>query len=76
VLLVASEPHTPGNRSVKVSGTSSHVVHFEDGYDWDSDDGTSSHVVQFEDDYGWDTDDDIEEANAADDMIKMIEGDW
>ena len=24
----------------------------------------------------WDTDDEVEEANANDDMMKMIEGDW
>ncbi|TGJ79524.1 hypothetical protein E0Z10_g9240 [Xylaria hypoxylon] len=28
------------------------------------------------DGYGYDTDDEVEEANAADDMIKIIEGDW
>ncbi|KAG6361348.1 hypothetical protein INS49_009573 [Diaporthe citri] len=26
--------------------------------------------------YDWDTDEDVEEASAADDMIKIIEGDW
>ena len=28
------------------------------------------------DEYGWDTDDEVEEANAFDDIIKIIEGDW
>ncbi|KAF2174806.1 hypothetical protein K469DRAFT_713511 [Zopfia rhizophila CBS 207.26] len=30
----------------------------------------------FEGEPGWDTDDEVEAANAADDMIKIIEGDW
>jgi hypothetical protein len=72
VLLVASKPHTPTNRSAEDLGASSRVVHFEDEYAWDSDDD----IEDCEDEYAWDSDDDIEEANAADDIIKILEGDW
>jgi len=41
---------------------------------WMSDDSPEEASYDGKDD--WDTDDDVEEANAADDMIKMIEGDW
>lgn len=43
-----------------------------------SDSDTSNGELNYYHDegYDWDTDDEVEEANAADDMIKIIEGDW
>jgi len=37
---------------------------------------TSDGEDSYQDGYSWDTDDDTDEANAADDMIKIIEGDF
>ena len=42
----------------------------------DSDSSNEGFAGDVEDETGWDTDDEVEEANAADDMIKVIEGDW
>lgn len=42
----------------------------------DSDTSSEGLACYFEGELGWDTDDEVEEANAADDMIKIIEGDW
>ena len=41
----------------------------------DSDSSNEGFASDFEDETGWDADDEVEEANAADDMIKVIEGD-
>ncbi|RYP07906.1 hypothetical protein DL765_008976 [Monosporascus sp. GIB2] len=40
----------------------------------DTSDGELDHYL--DEGHDWDTDDEVEEANAADDMIKIIEGDW
>jgi hypothetical protein len=72
VLLVSSGPHQPGNRSAEDLGASSRVIHFKDECAWDSDDD----IEDGEDEYAWDSDDEVEEANAADDIIKILEGDW
>jgi hypothetical protein len=42
----------------------------------DSDTSSEGLVYDFEGELGWDTDDEVEEANAADDVMKIIEGDW
>jgi hypothetical protein len=44
--------------------------------DLDSDDEAWEDSYYNINDEGWDTDDEVEEANAADDMFKIIEGDW
>jgi hypothetical protein len=45
--------------------------------DGDSDLSSEGSPGYFEGESFWsDTDDEAEEANAADDMIKIIEGDW
>lgn len=40
----------------------------------DTSDGETGYY--FHDEYDWDTDDEIEEENTADDILKIIEGDW
>jgi hypothetical protein len=48
-----------------------------DQYYGDSDTSSEGGTCYSEGEFGWtDTDDEVEEANAADDMIKIIEGDW
>ena len=48
-----------------------------DYFDDDSEDSSSGINYIFDRDHEWaDTDDEVEEANAADDGIKIIEGDW
>jgi hypothetical protein len=42
---------------------------------WGSDDSTSEGFYYNGDEH-WGTDDEAEEANAADNIIKVIEGDW
>jgi hypothetical protein len=42
----------------------------------DSDTSSEGVTCHFDDEFESDTDDDLEEANATDDMIKIIEGDW
>ncbi|KAI0003181.1 hypothetical protein F4779DRAFT_109363 [Xylariaceae sp. FL0662B] len=37
---------------------------------------SSEEVACLNDNSDWDTDDEVEETNAADDMIKIVEGDW
>jgi hypothetical protein len=59
-----------GERADRVN----HITHLSDT----SSDGISCF---FEDEIwdegdDWDTDDEVEEANAADDWLKIIEGDW
>ncbi|KAI0530064.1 hypothetical protein GGR58DRAFT_494748 [Xylaria digitata] len=43
---------------------------------WDDEVEDDEGLDDYDDGYGWDTDDGVEEANAADDMIRVIEGDW
>ncbi|KAL5382850.1 hypothetical protein PMIN06_010593 [Paraphaeosphaeria minitans] len=43
---------------------------YKDYYEWSSPD------EEFENEDGWDTDDEVEESNTADDLIKILEGDW
>lgn len=42
----------------------------------DSDTSSEGLACYFEHEPDWDTDDEVEETNAVDDMIKIIEGDW
>lgn len=42
----------------------------------ESDASSEGHACYYKDQPDWDTDDEAEEANADDDMIKIIEGDW
>lgn len=43
----------------------------------DLDTSSEESTYDFQDEPYWsDTDDEVEEANAADDIIKIIEGDW
>ncbi|KAJ5557921.1 hypothetical protein N7513_003507 [Penicillium frequentans] len=46
--------------------------------EYSSDDGRSSFSERksWHEGSDWDTDDEVEEANATDDMFKMLEGDW
>jgi hypothetical protein len=51
-------------------------AYFSEDEIWDSDKSVSDGFYCNTWDEGWDTDDEVEEANAADDMVKIIEGDW
>ncbi|KAF2843989.1 hypothetical protein T440DRAFT_473748 [Plenodomus tracheiphilus IPT5] len=42
----------------------------------DINESSCSTCDEFEDEWSWDTDDEVEEANATDDMFKILEGDW
>jgi hypothetical protein len=63
------------------TGTASHLNELADGAYfskdeiWDSDKSASGEFYYNTEHEDWDTDDEVEEA-AADDMIKVIEGDW
>jgi hypothetical protein len=40
------------------------------------DEGSGSDEDDRYDEYEWDTDDEVEEANANDNILRIIEGDW
>ncbi|KAF2962877.1 hypothetical protein GQX73_g10696 [Xylaria multiplex] len=59
-----------------LSYPNSDVASEEFNNSWDDEVDDNEGLGDYDDGYGWDTDDEVEEANAADDMIKIIEGDW
>lgn len=58
-----------------VTSDPSDLTNFFD-YDDDADTSSEGLTYSFEGELGWDTDEEVEEANRADDMIKISEGDW
>jgi hypothetical protein len=56
------------------------VIHSSPGLEYqfygDSDTSSERITCRFDDELETDTDDEVEEANAADDIINIIEGNW
>lgn len=70
---MTSNPSVPANPFYSASDTSDKIlIDDSDGEGgWNSDDDC------FDAETGWDsTDDEVEEANASDNLIKIIEGNW
>ncbi|KAI0449148.1 hypothetical protein F5B21DRAFT_495283 [Xylaria acuta] len=72
-LSITRDPPSCSNLDIVDGGLEDH--HGNEWY-WNSDDEAIETNIEDNDDQYWDTDDEVEEANRADDIIKLIEGDW